>query len=67
MLSQRVSIELSELDWVHVNNIVSLNDVSVRRLHWDSLGNWLLLAGLLSINLEFIVGLDSLDESKSGS
>lgn len=66
MLSQRVSIEFSELNWVHVNNIVTLNDMSVRWLDWDSLGNNL-LAGFLGLNLSFIVGLNSLDESKSGS
>ena len=60
-----LSIKLSELCWVHSNNVGCLDEVCLSWLNWDSLSNNL-LSFLLGSDLEGIVGLYSLDESKSG-
>ena len=58
------SVELSELEWVDHNDILGSNDVLSNWTNWLSLGGDL-SSFFLSLFLEFIVGLNSLDESDS--
>merc|ERR1712070_1231438 len=61
---QPCSVKLSKLNWVHVCDFGSLDDMGLSWLCWNSLSNDFLASGL-SLNLQFVVGLDSLDESES--
>ena len=65
---QNNSIELSELQWVHVfeASLGWVDNMWLSWLSWDSLGDDF-LSSFLSLNLFGIVGLDSFDEGLSAS
>ena len=66
--NQNNSIELSELQWVHVfeASLGWVDNMWLSWLSWDSLGDDF-LSSFLSLNLFGIVGLDSFDEGLSAS
>ena len=66
MLSTRLSIKLSELDWVQVFNTANLgvDDGRATLLGWDSL-DLNALSGLLGFSLLGVVVSASVDESLS--